>query len=130
MLECPNCKKKGISAWRKFMSGSDSPAECRECHTLSYVHSSQRYGFNSLFQLLVTVIVLVASIFVYKQFDFASGLAFFIVAWFVGKYANVVLQPMRVIAASEVKERQRYGNTFLMVVAVIALLVALISALV
>ena len=112
------------------MSGSDSPAECRECHALSYVHSSQRYGLNSLFQLFVSIVVLVLSIFVYKQFDFASGVVFFIVAWFIGKYINVVLQPMRVIAAAEVSERQWYGNAFLTGVVVLVLVVAAIGTLI
>jgi hypothetical protein len=122
MTSCPHCMKNGITLWAKFWSGSASPAKCKACGGLSYVHSKYRHGFQSAWPTVVTWLAIVFSIFLLFKTNSLWWLAILPFIWFAGNLWELAILPLDKITETEVEERKRFGNIFLVIIFILVLL--------
>jgi hypothetical protein len=121
MSSCPHCMQNGITLWAKFWSGSASPAKCKVCGELSYVHSKYRHGFQSAWPTVVTWLVIACSILLLIKTNSLWWLVTIPFIWFAGNVWELAILPLEKITETEAKERKKFGNIFLVIIFILVL---------
>ena len=117
MFKCPSCHEKGIGVWSKMWSGSGSPAKCKECSKLSYVHSKHYYGFKFVWVMLVTWALIASLIYTYFETDYLAPLILIPFVWLAGRYVELAVFPLTPITKDEALKRNKFGYIFLLILA-------------
>jgi len=125
MFKCPTCGENGITFWAKLWCGSVSPAKCEHCKSLSYVHSKYRHGMQSAWPTVAKVFGLAASIGIFLLTNHVWTLFLFPVIWLACSAWEVAILPMSPMTETESKERKKYSNVFIFLLALLALLIYL-----
>jgi len=120
-LPCPACNTNGIGLLAKFWSGAGSPARCANCDQLSYVHSSDRYGFQSGWPAAVK---LLSAALCTGAYFFRPEVAFFwllAIIWVACGLWELRATRMRITSAEE-SARSNWTGYLLILVLLLALL--------
>ena len=123
MFRCPSCSEKGIGYWAKLWCGSASPAECKQCGSLSYVHTKYRHGMQSAWPTVVKVLGLVIVFALVSVTNYIWLLLLMPVIWLVCSLWELAILPMCSISPTETKERKKFSNIFMFVLVLVVVLI-------
>ena len=110
-VDCPHCKKRGISYFSKWWSGSTTPALCYLCNNLSYVNNGTRYySTPTVINIIFSAIGIISFIFIQKLF-----LLFFLPLGYIASQLYLVLySPMEKSTKKQIGKNKRIGNFILL----------------
>lgn len=95
------------------------PEKCSSCGKLSYVHSKYRFGFQSAWPFVVSWLAITLTIYV----CFISINIYVLVAipfiWLVGRFCELALLPMQPISAEVSNACRKFGNWFMVGLAIL-----------